>query len=371
MGSKSGKLIHDEMVTSLQETKEILDAIISSSYDAIVAIDTDKRIIEFNHQAETLTGYPLSEMKGQQVEQLYENKAIAGEIYQAIQEFTKIDRTDITLLHKDGSRIPISLSGRLIVGASGEILGQVGFIKDLREIQLLEARLKALIDSSKAINSTFDLQIILDNVIRSALLAVPVADRGSIHLFDDRTRRLEMKISSVDFSRKAWEEQSFRIGEGIAGWVFEQQEPAIAGDVVADPRYQPRGEARIKPPPSMVCVPITSKQRPLGVMTLSNTKKLDAFLPRDFDFLTSFADQAATAIENSAQMSKIKKEAEDLDFLRGVSLRINARMTYQEILASVLESGNRLLGTEMAVAHWRGKASRTLKPSWCPGNYRI
>ena len=93
-------------------------------------------------------------------------------------------------------------------------------------------------------------------------------------------------------------------------------------------------------------------------MTLRNSREPDSFKPSDCEFLISFADQAAAAIDNSEQVSRIRKEAEDLDFLRGITLRINAQMSHKEILSTVLESGNKLLGTEMAVAQWRDN-SRT------------
>ena len=143
MGTKTGKPVSNEQIVQIQESQEILDAIISSSFDAIVAIDTKKNIIEFNHQAELLTGYRQSEMSGQQVEKLYEDKDKAGEIYRAIQLNKRIDQTDIILLHKDGSQIPVSLSGKLIISKTGEILAPGRISQGSTRIHLLEARLKS------------------------------------------------------------------------------------------------------------------------------------------------------------------------------------------------------------------------------------
>jgi len=234
-------------------------------------------------------------------------------------------------------------------------------MSDLRKIQLLETRLKALIETSKAVNSTSEKKEILEHLVRSALRAIPAADRGSIHFYDERWGILNLMISSFDFSRKAWEALSFQVGEGIAGWVFERQQPVISKNAMADNRYKRVDDPEVKPHRSMLCVPITGKREKIGVMSLSHSTDLEAFTPPDLDLLISFADLAAVAIENVDQITGIQKEAGELDFLRSMSLKINAQDNIEEILTSVLESGNQLLNTEVAVAQWRGRAEEIIQ----------
>ena len=353
MGTKSDRTVQDTSIDNPLEGQDMLEALISSSPLAMIFINPKKKIAKFNRQAETLLGYSEAELINQTVEELYVDKVAAHEIYRAVQDLGQIDRQDVVLLHKNGTKIPVSLSAKLIRSESGIILGQVGFMSDLRDMHLLEAGLNQLINTAKVINSTEELVGILDKVLRSTLLAIPAADRGSIHIYDQRSRRLNLRISSFDYSRKTWEALSFEVGKGIAGWVFEHQESIIIGNVSVDARYQPVDYKEAKPPRSMLCVPITGASRKIGVLSLSNSTALDNFSPRDLDLLKGFADQTAVAIENAEQIDSMKKEADEQNFLRSISLKINQTTKGEEILSAIMESGNKLLGTEMAVVHWR------------------
>jgi GAF domain-containing protein/anti-sigma regulatory factor (Ser/Thr protein kinase) len=239
-------------------------------------------------------------------------------------------------------------------------------MRDLGEIRLIETRLKALLETSKAVNSTSESREILELVVRSCLSAIPVADRGSIHFHDEGSEKLNLMISSYDYSGRARKALSFEVGEGIAGWVFAHQQPVKCGNALEDPRYKFIDDPEVKPHRSMLCVPITGKRRKIGVISLSHSTNIEAFSPPDLDLLIGFADQAAVAIENAEQITRIKKETEELDFLRSISLKINAQIKIEEILTAILESGNKLLGTEMAVIHWRGRSAGKIQTFVAP-----
>lgn len=358
--------LDDDSVAMLLETQQRLEALLSSSFDAIIAIDSNKKIIKFNRQAEVLLGYTESELIGKSVERLHEEKKKAREIYYTIKKNGKIERAELVLVHKDGSRIPVLLSGKLIADEGGNILGQVGFIRDLRESQLFDKRMKALVESSKAVNSTSEIREILECVIKSALLSIPSANRGSIYFHDEISGKLVLMISSFDYSRKEYKAQNFAVGEGIIGWVYERQQPIISGNVQENDHYISYQDTNIKPPRSMLCAPITSKERKIGVMCLSHTSNKDMFTPQDLELMIGFADQAAIAINNAEQVKKITKEAEELDFLQSISLKINSQVKIDEILKVIVEGGMKLLGTQMAVVHWKGREQKIIKTFVAP-----
>ena len=344
----------------------MLDAIISSSFEAIVAIDTKKKIVMVNQQAEILLGYPETELIGNSVEELYIDKVKAREIYDAIQDEGKVGPTELLLAHKNGGQISIMLSGKKIVDETGNILGQVGYMRDIREIRSLEVRLNELIETSKTVNSTHKLDEILEYVIRSVLRAIPAADRGSIHFYEEQSRKLILKVSSYDYSRKTWGLLGFEVGVGLAGWVFYQQQPVISMNTIDDTRFKPADNPEVKPHLSMLCVPITSKSRQIGVMNLSNSIQTNAFSSDDLDLLTGYADHAAIAIETAEQISRMEKETEELKILRNASLNFNKLFGIKDILTTILETGNNLLGTEMAVIHWRGRSGEKIQTFVAP-----
>ncbi len=365
MGIDSEPTVGGASFTELLESKRRLEALISSSIDAIIAIDTKKKIITVNRQAEILLGYSGSELIGKSVEGLYVDKEKARKVYDAIQDEGMIGTTELVLVQKNGGQISIMLSGKQIVDEKGTILGQVGYMRDQRDIQNLETRLKELIETSKTVNSIHKLHEILEHVIQSVLRAIPVADRGSIHFYDGQSRKLILKVSSFDYARKTWGSLGFEIGVGLAGWVFEQQQPIIVENTIEDIHFKPSENLEVKIL-SMLCIPITSKSRQIGVMTLSNSKKTETFTPDDSDLLIGYAGQAAIAIENAEQMTKMKNEAEELEFLHETSLKLNRLSKNEDILTTLVETGNKLLNTEMAVVHWRGMSGEKIQTFVAP-----
>ncbi|MBN1407270.1 MAG: SpoIIE family protein phosphatase [Calditrichaceae bacterium] len=104
-----------------------------------------------------------------------------------------------------------------------------------------------------------------------------------------------------------------KIGKGLSGWVAQNNEAILIPDAYKDSRFDPsfdkRSGFRTK---SMLCVPLTYKSKPIGVMTILNRLDGNPFTESDKNLLTTFASQAALAIEN-AQLLQATIEKERLD----------------------------------------------------------
>jgi sigma-B regulation protein RsbU (phosphoserine phosphatase) len=104
-----------------------------------------------------------------------------------------------------------------------------------------------------------------------------------------------------------------KIGKGLSGWVAQNNEPVLIPDAYKDARFDPsfdkRSGFRTR---SMLCVPLTYKSQPIGVMTILNRLDGNPFTESDKNLLTTFASQAALAIEN-AQLLQTTLEKERLD----------------------------------------------------------
>lgn len=93
--------------------------------------------------------------------------------------------------------------------------------------------------------------------------------------------------------------------EGITGLVAGLGEPILLEDVDRDPRYirLPNIKSR-----SMVAVPIKSKGKGLGVLTVESERPA-AFDQGDLVMLASLADQVAVALENAALYDRARQMA--------------------------------------------------------------
>jgi len=89
-------------------------------------------------------------------------------------------------------------------------------------------------------------------------------------------------------------------GEGVAGWVVQNQRSLVIPDVARDPRFASRFD-RVSgvATRSLLAVPLRTEERVIGVLELVNALEDRAFTPEDLEILEAFADFAAVAIENA------------------------------------------------------------------------
>jgi len=215
------------LFSELAETKDRLEALIASSFDTVIAIDQDKKITDFNQQAEEMFDWTAPEMIGQTVARLHMDVEKAREIFDAVNRDGAVYGRDVKLKHRDGTTIPVLLSAALVRDSRGHPIGQAGFMRDLRQVNLLEERLRALMGATRAVTSTLELEKVLNLVVESAVAAFPTAHHGSIHLYDERANLLRLRVNSFGYSPDAIDALSFKVGEGISGWVYEHGQPLV------------------------------------------------------------------------------------------------------------------------------------------------
>ena len=106
----------------------------------------------------------------------------------------------------------------------------------IQNVQLYEASQKqlyavrALLEVSRDVASTLELDEVLHRVIQAAIDSISPAETGALHLYD-AGRDLLVVRAGVGVSSDAMAVANFRPGEGYAGWVFLHGEPLILGDV--------------------------------------------------------------------------------------------------------------------------------------------
>jgi signal transduction histidine kinase/uncharacterized protein YbdZ (MbtH family) len=98
-----------------------------------------------------------------------------------------------------------------------------------------------------------------------------------------------------------------RIGESLSGWVARHKTPLAVADMAADPRFLFPHWARKYGFISFLGVPMMIKDRLIGVLNIY-TPGIHYFQELEINLLSSFAAQAAIAIENAA----LYREAEEL-----------------------------------------------------------
>ncbi len=156
----------------------------------------------------------------------------------------------------------------------------------------------------------------LDEVIRSVMKGINRilrVETGSLLLIDEETNELVFKITLQGDTEKL-APYRLKMGQGIAGWVAQRGEPLLVPDVQLDPRhYGAIDEAVGFTSRSIMCVPLTVKEKVIGVIEVIN--KLGGTLPdsearfneNDLKLLRAMAAPVAIAIENARLHEATKK----------------------------------------------------------------
>ena len=187
-------------------------------------------------------------------------------------------------------------------------------------------------DVAKALTSSLDLDSILQTIMdKMAEYFRP--DNWSLLMVDEERNDLYFAIAVGDAS-EALKNVRLKIGEGIAGWVAKSGKREIVGDVLHDERFAKRiDEATNWETRSIICVPIKSKLRVLGVIQLVNVD-MAHFTEQELSILESLCDYAAIAIENARAVERIQ-ELTITDDCTGL---YNARHLYKILETEVYRS---------------------------------
>ena len=167
------------------------------------------------------------------------------------------------------------------------------------------ANLSALVEISKIINSTLDLDTLL-TMIMEIIKQVLNAESGSLMLLDERGDELLYRVALGEKGKRLKERFRLKIGQGIAGWVAAHGEPLLVPDAPRDARFFPTPDKMLNHRTrSILCVPLRGQGRMLGVLEAINSKSPGGFTQDDLALFLAFASQAAVAIENARMHERL------------------------------------------------------------------
>ena len=176
----------------------------------------------------------------------------------------------------------------------------------LRELQRTVDELAVLNEIGKALTSSLDIGEVM-HVILAKVSELLKPTNWSLLLKDHATGELYFH-AAVGEGSDCLLGMRLQPGEGIAGWVAEHNQPLLVPDVHADPRFASRFDKASRfHTKSILCVPLTFKDRTLGVIELVNGPRDGAFHEEDLRILGTVAEFSAIAIENARNFHKVQE----------------------------------------------------------------
>jgi GAF domain-containing protein len=159
--------------------------------------------------------------------------------------------------------------------------------------------------------SKFELQPILQSVVDTAARLCR-ADQAVIFRPEGEIYRFAAG-HSVDPSYLEIEQQTpITPGPGTAvGRAAVSRQVVRIDDAWTDPLYEKKPEAKVGGIRSIIGVPLMREGEPIGVIALARGR-VDPFVEREIDLVTTFADQAVIAIENVRLFESVEARTREL-----------------------------------------------------------
>lgn len=176
---------------------------------------------------------------------------------------------------------------------------------DLRETV---TRLRRLVELSTTLNSTLNLNDLLQLIIQTAAEILD-CEATSILLHDDKSPNLFFAASTGSNADKL-AEIPVPINGSLAGTIFSTNVPLILNQVEEDPRHNPQASKHVGfQPRSLLGVPMRIRTRTTGVLEALNKNK-GPFTEADQNILIVVASHAAVAIHNAQLVQALRKSSE-------------------------------------------------------------
>ena len=202
-------------------------------------------------------------------------------------------------------------------------IGNVRLLNELRESLQQQT---ATADVLKVISrSAFDLQTVLDTLVKSAARLCD-ADSGAVHRPIGNSYPY---VASYGYTREYHEymrERPIIPGRGtVLGRAVTECKPVQVNDVEADPEYTLREGQRLGRFRTVLGIPLLREGVPIGVIVLTRSA-VRPFTDKQVELATTFADQAAIAIENvrlfEAEQQRTQELARSIEDLRTAQDRL-------------------------------------------------
>ncbi|HSM54991.1 MAG TPA: PAS domain S-box protein [Candidatus Sulfomarinibacteraceae bacterium] len=305
---------------ALRQSEERLRTYFEEANDWIFTLDAEGIITSVNRKMTESSGYSAEELIGHRATEFFnEDRAQrVEELLQGIARRDNIERVELKLPLPDGEEIWLEIRGRTLV-EDGELTGTFHIARDVTERKQAEAAerqqrvlAEALRDTATVLNSTLDLDQVLERILDNVGRVVP-HDGANIMLLEDG-------VASVVRCQGYYQQQG--LTEEVLSLQFHIDntlnfrkmvatgQPYVIPDTSHDPAWiNVPATSWVR---SYIGAPISRGEDVIGFINLDSSEP-QFFTPLHAERLQAFADQVAIALQNAQLYQELENYSEALE----------------------------------------------------------
>jgi two-component system, sensor histidine kinase PdtaS len=231
-----------------------------------------------------------------------------------------------------------------------------------------ERHLRLLTETIEAVNSTLDLQEVLELVAAKVADALG-ADACFVYLYDDRARELVLRATHGTRVDEMTRVPKLRPGEGITGVAADERAPVmLPAQAHLDPRFRAFPNLPEDEYESILAVPILAREKLEGALNV-RTREPREFTGAEIDLLLAIAAQVGQTIEHARLYEAAQRRVVELEALARISEAVSDALYLEESLEAIVKTTMEALGaTGAALVLEDGKIAW---PEGRPGTHNV
>lgn len=221
------------------------------------------------------------------------------------------------------------------------------------ELKKRVAELNALHKAGMSLSTTEDIRVLLGKII-SLATRVMEAESGSIMLIQKPENVMTIE-AAIGLGPEIIRNTKLELGSSIAGYVAQKGTPLVVEDIKRDSRFSHLRKKHYATR-SLLCAPLKVKDNILGVINLSDKKAGSPFTKGDLKLLTTFASQAAIAIDDAEQFNQNLTKIQELEALHDIAGQLSSVDNFEGVCSLIFDKIGAITPVQFALWFgWNGK----------------
>jgi signal transduction histidine kinase len=199
---------------------------------------------------------------------------------------------------------------------------------ELEDARTRLSEVSALFGVATTINLQLRLEVVLEIIVRRVVSTLR-AQQASVMIYNPETGVLETRASyglESEFARHA----RAKIGEGIAGWVAEQQQSLLLGPDERDDHFR-RHFKHNRNITSALSLPLRVGDRCVGVLNVNRINHPQSFQEHHRETLRLFAEHVGSVIERAEMVERLAARTQALE---ATNLHLNELHRLKDVFLS-------------------------------------